>query len=257
MNQDIAGQVTQFFYPLMSLAVLLVACLKFSQSYWGRMLITAASVQLATSLFWRISFLARNGPDMAWFDRVQSVMQAVGMYSETLFLLALASIPFARKNAISSPLPPALGPAGSERSVGALLLLLPVTINIYWMFWLHRVVREIRQFAPDALKFTPGQAVGYMFIPFFNLYWFFRVLIDVTKVISRLNEHFRARDARLDSGFSGGAVTFLLFLAMVLNGLGSLHYGFFLTGEALFLTCLAHTQRQVNQIWRAAALPAL
>ena len=50
-------------------------------------------------------------------------------------------------------------------------LFLFLTLNIYNIFWLARIVRELHD--RDAIDITPGKAVGFCFIPFYNLVWFF------------------------------------------------------------------------------------
>jgi hypothetical protein len=50
-------------------------------------------------------------------------------------------------------------------------LFLLITLNIYVPFWLYRVFRELH--SRRATDLSPGKAVGYMFIPFFNFVWVF------------------------------------------------------------------------------------
>jgi ribosomal protein L40E len=48
-----------------------------------------------------------------------------------------------------------------------------ITLGIYQLFWLHRIFKELH--SRGATQTTPGQAVGFLFIPFFNLGWIFVV----------------------------------------------------------------------------------
>lgn len=48
-----------------------------------------------------------------------------------------------------------------------------VTLGIYHLFWLHRVFKELH--SCGATQTTPGKAVGFLFIPLFNLWWIFAV----------------------------------------------------------------------------------
>jgi len=48
-----------------------------------------------------------------------------------------------------------------------------ITLGIYQLFWLHRVFTELH--ARASTKTTPGKAVGFCFIPFFNFVWIFVV----------------------------------------------------------------------------------
>ena len=48
-----------------------------------------------------------------------------------------------------------------------------ITLGIYQLFWLYRVFKELH--ARGATETTPGKAVGFLFIPFFNFVWSFIV----------------------------------------------------------------------------------
>ncbi|HUT01523.1 MAG TPA: DUF4234 domain-containing protein [Phycisphaerae bacterium] len=59
----------------------------------------------------------------------------------------------------------------TEFSVGLIVLLQFVTLGIFSLIWfglMHDKMPKIRQDDPSA-----GKAIGFMFIPFFNLYWIF------------------------------------------------------------------------------------
>lgn len=49
---------------------------------------------------------------------------------------------------------------------GAALL---IVTSIVFLFWLHRAAERTRELGAQGLRFSPGWAVGYYFIPFFNL----------------------------------------------------------------------------------------
>lgn len=65
-----------------------------------------------------------------------------------------------------------------------LLLFFRVTISLAawgeWLFCVHRYHSIVRQIAPrlsngsSSYPVTPGEAVGYHFIPLYNLYWLFK-----------------------------------------------------------------------------------
>jgi ribosomal protein L40E len=48
-----------------------------------------------------------------------------------------------------------------------------ITLGIYQLFWLYRVFKELH--ARGSTQTTPGKAVGFLFIPFFNFAWIFIV----------------------------------------------------------------------------------
>jgi len=257
MTQELFNDVTPWLYPLMDLTVLLVALIKFSRSFWGRLLAAAAGLQLLTGLFWRSIFTFSEGSFPEWFYTLNPVVQSMNLYAAALFVLALASIPFSsavsQATAGRATISTTPGAKGDERNVWLLALLILVTVNIYWVVWLYRVVRDIRKFAPDALAFTPGKAVGFLFIPFFNIYWVVNVLRAVTRTIATLTKQLQAQHPSLDSNYAGPVVMLLIAVGFIFNSLGFDHYGFLIAGEAIFLTSLGYTQRFLNQIWRVAA----
>jgi len=64
-----------------------------------------------------------------------------------------------------------------------------ITLGIYQIFWLHRVFTELH--ARGSTETTPGKAVGFHFIPFFNLVWIFIVWKRLGDAIAR--EYVNAR----------------------------------------------------------------
>ncbi|MFA7186283.1 MAG: tetratricopeptide repeat protein, partial [Victivallales bacterium] len=54
-----------------------------------------------------------------------------------------------------------------------ILFLMLLSCGIYQYFWLYRVFKEL--YARKTTNLSPGRAVGYMFIPLFNLVWIFIV----------------------------------------------------------------------------------
>lgn len=59
-----------------------------------------------------------------------------------------------------------------------------LTLNLYWLFWLYRTVRELHD--RDAIEITPGKAVGFGFIPFYNLLWIFILWGKIGKALSQI-----------------------------------------------------------------------
>lgn len=58
-----------------------------------------------------------------------------------------------------------------------------ITLGIYQIFWLHRVVKELH--ARGSTQTTPGKAVGFLFIPFFNFVWIFIVWKEIGDAVAR------------------------------------------------------------------------
>jgi hypothetical protein len=55
-----------------------------------------------------------------------------------------------------------------------LWILSNIAFIAYWLFCIHRVHVVLRDVSGGLYPVSPGKAVGFHFIPFFNLYWIFR-----------------------------------------------------------------------------------
>ena len=82
------------------------------------------------------------------------------------------------------------------------LLFLGIAI-VYWMNIHYRCWKLI---PPDIASTTPGKAVGYYFIPLFNLYWMFvtfnRLAKDANRTLDRLNVDGHRCNEQLSLGFA-------------------------------------------------------
>ena len=70
------------------------------------------------------------------------------------------------------------------------VLWLFLTLNIYQLFWLWRIFRELHTRGMTAT--TPGKAVGFLFIPFFNFVWVFMVWGELGKAVPRAYQRVQA-----------------------------------------------------------------
>lgn len=117
---------------------------------------------------------------------------------------------------VLSSLAPSL-PSGQPRSIKVvscwkILLFLLFTLNIYYLFWLYRVFKELH--TRKATDLSPGKAVGYMFIPLFNLVWGFVAWKKLGDAIA--NAYSQAGLARPATGIVW-LVPISLFVAIALN----------------------------------------
>jgi hypothetical protein len=82
-----------------------------------------------------------------------------------------------------------------------LLLLIPTVI--IWLVWLYKAWDAVPE---EFRSTTPGQAVGFLFIPFFSLYWVFRAVPGLSASIRRANEAIYGQDSG-GAGFGVGIAT--------------------------------------------------
>jgi hypothetical protein len=141
-------------------------------------------------------------------------------------------------------------PAGKPLTVGLMPLWLILTFNIYWVFWLYKTYKEIRAHTPGATEITPGKAVGFLFIPLFNLYWFFRIMTDMPRAIRRMQED----DSLGEPPLNTGLVTGLLIAGILGNTvLSRIHPALMLVTEPLVIAGFLIAQSSLNAHWERHA----
>ncbi|MDD5085973.1 MAG: hypothetical protein PHE61_08070, partial [Candidatus Omnitrophica bacterium] len=80
-------------------------------------------------------------------------------------------------------------PAGYEDSapliaIGALMTLIGLAGLVYWCINLYKIHKAISAMADKCYPISPARAVGFNFIPFFNLYWMFKWPAEVIGFIN-------------------------------------------------------------------------
>ena len=76
-----------------------------------------------------------------------------------------------------------------RRKIWLSLLLFFVTVGLYGLFWLYRTVKDLKSNFQE-IPYTPGQAVGFLFIPLFNLYWMFRIIFSLPLYVARIERKY-------------------------------------------------------------------
>jgi hypothetical protein len=80
---------------------------------------------------------------------------------------------------------------GKRRNIAISLLLFIVTMGIYFFFWLYRTVKDLKTNFESDIPYTPGKAVGFLFIPIFNIFWALYLLFSLPLKIKKIEDkHF-------------------------------------------------------------------
>jgi len=66
--------------------------------------------------------------------------------------------------------------------VGISQILLYIVTVVFFCIWIHRIVNNAHSFANSMLRYTPGWAVGYFFIPILNLFRPYQALNQASQV---------------------------------------------------------------------------
>lgn len=70
-----------------------------------------------------------------------------------------------------APAPGQLAAVAATGAISCFSELVLLGMVIYWLVWLGTIHSELRAFNASEFQTSPGMAVGFCFIPFFNLYW--------------------------------------------------------------------------------------
>ena len=68
-----------------------------------------------------------------------------------------------------------------EGLISIFQILIYLIAGILFLVWVHRANKNLHYFEKPILRFTPGWAVGWFFVPFMNLYRPYQVIAEVAK----------------------------------------------------------------------------
>ena len=111
----------------------------------------------------------------------------------------------------------------SSSGAEAILSLVWFAGLIYWLVCVHRIHKALFKATGSTYPIRPGRAVGFHFIPFYNLYWIFKWPSEVVKFINvnlpqqKMSGH--APGILLLIGFIIGDGIGLFFLFLALRGM--------------------------------------
>lgn len=75
---------------------------------------------------------------------------------------------------------------GKVRFIFTPLLLSLITFGIYGLVWLYKIHDEMLLHTRD-LSIKPGAAVGFLFIPFFNVFWAIYLIFHVPSLVKKMD----------------------------------------------------------------------
>jgi hypothetical protein len=142
---------------------------------------------------------------------------------------------------------------GKRRNIGISLLLFVITLGIYFPFWLFRTVKDLKTNFDEEIPYTPGKAVGYLFIPLINFVWVFYILFSLPLRIKQIESKFYNRNI----GFYFHPVFYsvLLILFSLLNELSFFTkfdkstYGYILSFYSITIVIWLTIQAKLNSFY--------
>jgi hypothetical protein len=279
MYDDISHLLSNVLQLLLGIGILVAIKARLGRSSWATMCAWGIGAGIPVNFAWVvIAAIQAINPGFAWFESkllTAGVLPIVRGLSGAGWLVILLGVLSVGPRALSPDPQIVAGSREEGRPLWVHGLLFFVTFGIYWYVWLYRLVRQLREREPRALTFTPGQAVGFMFIPLFSIYWIFNLGIRLAQAVSEVEQ--RVGDEQANSRYSStGAI--LLWLYMLITNLlssadryvlafqGSLSWGdsqqlgqMIQSGvhcTALLVAFSLYAQSALNRIMRAEATGA-
>lgn len=182
-----------------------------------RVLIIAFIMQIIARLTTRIVFALANFNffqtilTYTVFDEIaifSLVLNPINNLAYLLLLMGIASINL--KNTTNNE-KQHIDLIGRRRSIGISIFLFVITLGIYFPFWLYRTVNDLKRNFGNEISYSPGRAVGFIFIPIFNIFWFIYLIFSLPRAISKIeNNYFNSND-----GFSFRPVLISVLLLII------------------------------------------
>lgn len=124
-----------------------------------------------------------------WDGNLQFLMNFINITSYFLLLFGV-SLLIGKEYIIGNEKKAYLTMEGSRRNIGFLLILFIITLGFYFPFWLYRTVKDLKNNFEDDIPYTPGKAVGFLFIPIFNIFWAFYILFSLPSRIKKIESKY-------------------------------------------------------------------
>ena len=261
----------------LKIVFLVVVAARGRGSAWGQLAITGLSLWIAASIVGEtrgILLAALEARSSDWPFRLAGQVNGVGSILGTvLLLLAIASAPSRReRRPVGPPLDRSAVDLARPRRIALVVLWTIVTLGAYWLYWLFTTVRELRAAGARRITFAPGWAIGFLFIPVFNVYWLINVVVRVSGAIAEVDERSGSGpEAQDDSRYSAAAAVSVMLLALLLTSVVSpafqvelvlaesdasrISYLWMLAtiplvANAMIAIWLAYGQLALNRVWR-------
>lgn len=106
---------------------------------------------------------------------------------------------------------------GMDRKTQEMMAAVPIPIVIVTIFHLMMVYKMWDSIRDGNPRTTPGKAVGFLFIPFFNLYWIFQVYPGFADDYNRYIKEKNIQAQHVSRGLMTAMAVFILFSIPVIN----------------------------------------
>jgi hypothetical protein len=223
MAEGISYLLSNVLQLLLGIGVLVAIRVRLGRSEWATICAWGIGAGIPFDVAWvAIAAIRAVNPDFAWYESkllTAGVLPIVRGLNGAGWLLIILGVLSVGPRALSPDPQIVARSRQTDRPLWVHGLLFFVTFGIYWYVWLYRLVRRLREGEPGTLTFTPGQAVGFMFIPLFNIYWIFNVGIRVAQAVSEVEQ--RVGDEQANSRYSSTGATLLWLYMLITNLLSS------------------------------------
>ncbi len=75
-------------------------------------------------------------------------------------------------------------PSTEAALTSIVFIIFELVLFIYWLICIHRIHKVLLEATDGTYPIRPGRAVGFHFLPFYNIYWIFKWPSEVVKFIN-------------------------------------------------------------------------
>jgi len=131
--------------------------------------------------------------------------------------------------------------AGLASPISTLTAITVIAFVVFFMIWHYHNWDLLDK---DLRKTTPGKAVGYLFIPFYNFYWIFVSYIWLWEGLNAMGKRYMSKDwVEMSLGIPIAFAILVLLSAIPFVGI---------TSGVLTLLLIMKTNSYVRELWEAA-----
>lgn len=136
---------------------------------------------------------------------------------------------------------------GTIRSPVAFVTLMVLTIHIYLYYWIYQTYKDVTAHSPEVTQITPARALGFLFIPLFNVIWALRLFGDIPRAVAELESGHPLGEANLNRTLATTLVVVGWVLLLAGGYMGD--WRVMIAGEPLFLGGFVLVQNALNRHW--------
>lgn len=229
----LSGILDQSVFLVIEIFIIIFLIRSNSNYFIKNLLIISFTISILRLIIQVLAFQADIGIMLDIFYRndgiANAALQSLSYISYFFLLLGISLSIRNKETRVANP--QEVVTTGKKRIIGYTFLLFVVTFGLYFPFWLYGTVKDLRTDFKGEVPYTPGKAVGYLFIPVFNIFWFFYLVFTLPRIIFRIEGEYFNSNSELY--LKPALISILMILLPIASNISS-----FIIDEFVFSTFL-------------------